>query len=104
MADIGKLTSDKINALKAKHGEIHEVKSVKDGNTHFTYVKKPNLDIISAAAKYAEDDPVKSGLIMFESTRVGGSEEVIADDELKTGVMKYVGTLFKTVEAKGKKL
>jgi hypothetical protein len=104
MADIGKLTSDQINALKAKHKDVYVTKSIKDGDTHFTYVKKPDLNIISAAAKYAETDPVKSGLVMLKSTRIGGSDEVLVDDEMKMGVMAYVGTLFKAVEVQGKKL
>lgn len=104
MEKLGKATAAEITDLKAKHGELHEVISVKDGVTHFTYVKKPDLAIISAAAAYAESDPVKSGEIMFNSTRVAGSEEVINDAELKLGVVKYIGGIFKVVEAEGKKL
>lgn len=104
MADIGKLNATEIKALKAKYGEVHLTKSVKGANTHYTYIKKPDLTIIAAAAKYAEDDPVKSGVIMFNSTRVGGSDEVLTDDEMKLGVIGYVGSIFKAVEAEGKKL
>jgi hypothetical protein len=104
MENIGKATTAEITALKAKHGEIHEVTSVKDGETHYTYVKKPDLAIISAAAAYAESDPVKSGEVMFNSTRVAGSEIIVTDAEMKLGVIKYIGSIFKVVEAAGKKL
>lgn len=104
MENIGKASEAEIKALKAKYGEVHEVTSVKDDETHFTYVKKPDLAIISAAAAYAESDPIKSGEIMFNSTRIAGSEVVIDDAELKLGVIKYIGTIFKVVEAAGKKL
>lgn len=104
MKKIGEATKEEIIAFKAKYGEVHEVKSVKDGETHFTYVKKPDLSIISAAAKYADSDPVQSGVIMFNSTRIGGSEAILEDAEMKLGVIQYVGKIFKVVEAEGKKL
>jgi hypothetical protein len=104
MENKGKATAEEIKALKAKHGEIHEVISEKEGVKHYTYVKKPDLAIISAAASYAESDPVKSGEIMFNSTRVAGSDEVITDAEMKLGVIQYIGGIFKIVEAQGKKL
>jgi hypothetical protein len=104
MENIGKATAQEIKDLKAKHGEIHEITSKKEGKTHFTYVKKPDLAIISAAAAYAEADPVKSGEVMFNSTRVAGSDEVTTDGEMKLGVIAYIGSIFKIVEAEGKKL
>lgn len=104
MKEIGKATKEEITAFKAKHGEVHEVKSVKDNETHYTYVKKPDLTVISAAAKYADSDPVQSGTIMFNTTRIGGSEAVVEDAEMKLGVIQYIGQIFKVVEAEGKKL
>lgn len=104
MKEIGKATAAEIKSFKAKYGEVHEVVSVKEGEKHFTYVKKPDLNIISASAKYAESDPVQSGTIMFNSTRIGGSDVVIEDAELKLGVIQYIGKIFKVVEAEGKKL
>jgi len=101
---IGKATKEQIVSFKAKHGEVHEIKSVKNDETHFTYVKKPDLNVISAAAKYAESDPVESGTIMFNSTRIGGSDAVLEDAEMKLGVIQYIGQIFKVVEAEGKKL
>ena len=104
MKDIGKLTAGEIAILKQKHGEIHEVKSVKDGATHFSYVKKPDINIISATASDIESDPIGSLVVMFNSTWIGGSDAVKSDDEMKLGVAKYVSVLFKIVEAEGKKL
>ncbi len=104
MKEIGKATKAEITAFKAKYGEVHEIKSVKNGKTHYTYVRKPDLNIISAAAKYADSDPVQSGTIMLNSTRIGGSEAVLDDAEMKLGVIQYIGQIFKVVEAEGKKL
>lgn len=104
MKNIGQASATEITALKAKHGEVYEATSIKEDKKHFTYVKKPDLQVISAAAAYAESDPIKSGEVMFNSTRVAGSEEVVEDAELKLGVIKYIGTLFQIVEAAGKKL
>lgn len=104
MKEVGKATKEEITAFKAKYGEVHEVKSVKDGEVHYTYVRKPDLAILSAAAKYADSDPIQSGTIMLNSTRIGGSDAVLDDAEMKIGVIQYVGTIFKVVEAEGKKL
>lgn len=104
MKNIGKATAAQISEFKAKHDEVHEIKSKKGNETHYTYVKKPDLEIISAAAKYADSDPVYSGTLMFNSTRIGGSEAVIEDAEMKLGVIQYIGNIFKVVEAEGKKL
>ena len=104
MKEVGKATLDEIKAYKAKYGEVHEIKSVRDNETHYTYVKKPTLEHISASAKYAESDPVHSGVLMFNSTRIGGSEEVSENSEMKLGVIQYIAQIFKVVEAEGKKL
>ncbi|PIX07088.1 MAG: hypothetical protein COZ76_05385 [Flavobacteriales bacterium CG_4_8_14_3_um_filter_35_10] len=104
MAEIGKASKEEIVALKAKYSEVYEIKSVRDDDVHYTYVKKPDLNIISAAAKYAESDPVQSGMIMFNSTRIAGSDAVVNDSEMVLGVIQYIGKLFKVIEAEGKKL
>lgn len=104
MKEIGKATAEEIIAFKAKYGEVHEIKSVRDDETHYTYVRKPDLTIISASAKHAESDPIYSGTLMFNSTRIGGSETVVEDAEMKLGVIAYIGQIFKVVEAEGKKL
>ncbi|MDB0599793.1 hypothetical protein PL373_01225 [Tenacibaculum maritimum] len=76
----------------------------KQGNSHVTYVRKPTLHEIGAAAQFAETNPVKSGKIMFDLCRLGGSEIVPKNDEMKAGVMQYLGKLFKVAQAEGNEL
>ena len=100
----GKATQQQIDDWKAKYDEIYEAVSLINDKQHATYLRKPDLDVISAAAKYAESDPVKSGIIMLNSIRIGGSDAPMNNDEAKMGLMAYAGKLFKVIEAEGKKL
>lgn len=105
MQEIGKLEQKEIDRLKALHGGLNLI-TVKDeeGNIHYCYVKKPDLKILSAATKYVESDPVKSGEIMFNSLKVECSEFIEKDDELKMSVISRLGELFKIRETELKKL
>lgn len=99
-------TPTQIKQWKAEHGEVHQVEIPLDdeGNTAVAYFKKPTLDILSASAKYAETDPIKSGNIMFESCWLGGDERIKSSDEAKLGAIQVVAKLFKVRVATIKKL
>ncbi len=104
----GKVNKTQIDQWKALPENVQGIHycMTKDrsGKKHITYIKKPSLHEIGAAAKFAETDPVKSGKIMFDLCRLGGSEKVLHDDEMKSGVMQYLGGLFKVAEAEGNEL
>lgn len=103
---IGALSKSEIEAFKAKNPQgVFAIEVVDDqGKAHITYVKKPDIQALQAASKYAETDPVRSGLIMFNTCRLGGSDFVVNDDESKLGVIAELGKLFKAKEATVKKL
>lgn len=97
--EIGKATAEQIKQWKAQYNEVYVFTSVDDnGDIHYTYVKKPNLNIISAAAKYAVDDPIKSGEVMFNSIRLGGSEKVSEDTPMMLGIFEKIGELTKKAQ------
>lgn len=101
----GKATDAEIEVWKGKHKNVFEfVQTDEDGNVHYTYCRKPKLPDIQLASQYADKDPIKGGITMFNSCRLGGSEEVVNDDEMKLGVIAKLGKLFKKVEASEKKL
>jgi len=100
-----KVSEAQIKRWKAKYGEVYAI-SVKDENGEDLtgYFRKPDLNVIAAASKFAEADPVKSGIVMFENCWLGGDEAIKDDDEAKLGVIKSLGQLFKIKEAEVKKL
>lgn len=102
----GTATAEQIAAWKLKHpsGVWAVITTDDDGNAHVTYVRKPDIQVLGAAAKYAESDPVKSGEIMFNSLRLGGSEAVAEDAQMLMAAVGKIGELFKLREAELKKL
>lgn len=103
---IGAATEQQIAAWKTKYpsGVWAITTTDDDGNAHVTYVRKPDIQVLGAAAKYAESDPVKSGEIMFNSLRLGGSESVETDAPMLMAAVGKIGELFKLKEADIKKL
>jgi len=104
MKAIGKATKTQINDWKKEFGKIYELSVEDEDGEHFTYVKKPNIDTLSAVTKYTDTDPLKSLVIMFNGTRLGGSEKVTTDDELKLSTAAGLKSIFKMKAVKLKKL
>lgn len=103
--EFGKADIAQINKWKELHKDIYEyTQKDENGNIHYTYVRKPTLDDISYASKFIESNPIKGSLSMFTNCRLGGSEEVVNNDEMKQGIIKKISRLFQTVEATEKKL
>jgi len=103
---MNKITEAQIKKWKAKYGEVYaiEVKMDDEGTIATGYFKKPDLNIISAAAKFAEVDPIKSGTVMLENCWLGGDEDIKLNDEAKLAAIKKLGEIFKVKEAEVKKL
>ena len=95
----GGITQEELSGWKLKYGN-DRVKAVvvpidDDGNTVTGYVRKPDLKTIRAAGKFAETDPVRSGMILFDNCFLGGDDSISADDELRMSVISALNTLFK---------
>lgn len=98
-----------INEWKNKYGSVYAITipgNTDDGEKDsFTgYFRKPNLKIISASSRFANDNPVKSGEILFENCWLGGDQEIKDNDELKLTAITKINELFKVREADIKKL
>ena len=104
---IGYLKDDALNALKTKLKvkNLHEIVTTDDDEQeHVTYVKKPSLEHIQLLADYAKKSQEIKGLeVLFNTCRVGGSDEVLEDDEMKISAFKALATIFKSREAVIKK-
>jgi hypothetical protein len=93
-----------IKQWKARWGEVFEITTNTDEGKVASYFKKPNLDCISAASKFATEDPIKSGNILFENCKLWLNPAIEGDDEAKMGIIQALGQLFKVKEAEIKKL
>lgn len=84
---------------------IHEIETVDEaGDSHFSYVRKPELEHIQLLANHAKKDNEVEGLAsMFKAIRVGGSKEVLNDSEMLLSAAGKAGAIFKKREAKIKK-
>lgn len=104
---IGHLDDAAIAALKTKHKQkyIHEILTVdEDESEHVTYVTKPSIDHLQILADYAKkNEEIKGLLVLFNTCRVGGSDAVLEDDEMKLSACKSLAQIFKRREAVVKK-
>lgn len=104
---IGYLSDAEIESLKGqkKVKRIHEVITIdEDEETHATYFLKPDLEQLQLLATYAKKGEEMTGLkVLFNTCRVGGSDAVLSDDEMKASAYKALAQLFQRREAVVKK-
>lgn len=75
----GGLTQAQIDKLKKKYDKLRLVTlKMKEGDEHFWF-KYPNMQTMSAVAKFAESDPMKSSQIFFSNCLVKGDEDAVND-------------------------
>ncbi|MGE0635988.1 MAG: hypothetical protein AB7P01_06085 [Bacteroidia bacterium] len=94
----GGVTQAQLDKWKKEHGEVKEVEVPLDDtgkNTVTCFVKKPNIDILGAAAAVAETDPMKSGLILFDNCYLGGDPETKGNEEVKMSVIVALKSMFR---------
>ena len=103
--EIGKASKAQIEEWKAAHPSVHCTTQTDDeGNVHFTYFRKPSLEDKSYAGTVGKDDGLKVGAALFAQVRLGGSDAVNEDDQLKHGAMQEVLKLGKPIIGETKKL
>lgn len=104
---VGYLDDKGIESLKKEHKvkNVHEcITENEEGEKHATYFKKPTLEHIEALASYAKKGEEIKGLgILFNTCRIGGSADVIEDDEMRLAACGELAKLFKKREAIVKK-
>lgn len=104
---IGYLNDAELANFKTQKGtkSIHEVITIdEDEQTHATYFLKPTLDQLEMLAEFTKNDKAMEGLkTLFNTCRVGGSSDVLTDDEMKSSAYKALAQLFKRREAVVKK-
>lgn len=100
------ILEQKIKQWKEKYGVVHQIDVPLEDESQVAtaYFRKPDLQLISAAAKFSESDPIKSGNILFENCWLGGDELVKSDDEARLSAIQALGQIFKVRTAAIKKL
>lgn len=94
----GGVTELQLNKWKSQYGEVKLISVPLDdeGKNHaHGYFRKPDLDIIAAASKFAQDEPFKSGNVLFENCFLGGDPEIKNDDECKMSAIVAMKGIFK---------
>lgn len=99
------VTPAQLKRWKAEHGEVHLIDvPMEEGEVLYGYFKKPTLEVISATARFAESDPIKGVLVLFEGCKLKidpGMEQI---SEAKIAAAKRLMPLFKIRTAGIKKL
>lgn len=90
---IGQVAQPQIDAWKAEHKELFSIEV--DG--HVGYFKKPNRQVIALATSKIKDNPLGYIETILENTFVGGSREVIENDDF---FLAAVTTAEKLIEIK----
>ncbi len=88
---IGQATEEQINEWKAKHtGGIYGI--AVDG--HIGYFKKPSrAEMNMSMAESSKEAPLDLFETLARATHIGGSEEVLNNDELWFGVVQQLKTV-----------
>lgn len=104
--EIVEVSEAQLNIWKEEHGNVFEIEAPVDdkGTTVKGYFRKPDLSTLGAASKYAESDPIKSGLILLQNCFLGGDNAFRNNDEVKFSAIVAINGIFKVREAKVKNL
>lgn len=104
----GGITEAQLKQWKARWGDVYLVEIPMDEGSKNQkaagYFKKPNLETISAAAKFEQSDPIKSGMIVFENCLLHADEALQSDDVLKLSCVREISKLIQIRQGELKKL
>lgn len=89
----GGITEAQIAAFKAKHGKVHRVDIVENGDTYIGYFHRPDFQTIKAVTKVSKTDEVEAGKVLFDNCWLGGSEALRRDAILFMAVQVQLGKL-----------
>ncbi|MDE6346817.1 MAG: hypothetical protein K2L55_09120 [Muribaculaceae bacterium] len=89
----GGVAEAQIQAFQTKHGRIHRVDIVEDGDTHIGYFRRPDFQTIKAVTKLSKTDEVEAGKVLLNNCWLGGSEALRTDAILFMAVQVQLGKL-----------
>ena len=89
----GKLAAEEIGRLKSRHGRVWEVEVEDDGARYCAYFRRPDMATLSAMAKLARADEMRTSAVLMENCFVGGAEEVKTDTALFLAAAGQLGKI-----------
>lgn len=95
----GGKTQKQINDLKAKHGPLTLV-TIEDQHWWF---KKPDMNVLSASAKVALENPMESTLIYFRNCLVDGDPKACENVDLWVSIAPHLNGLIEEQKVEVKK-
>lgn len=101
------VTDEQIKVLKKKHGVIYliEVEPDEEGGDALQFIfKRPDRATLSAAAKFAATDPIRSGEVVLKNCLVHGPAEALDDMSVFQAVSTQFDEITKARQATIKKL
>ncbi|MBS1940309.1 MAG: hypothetical protein JST38_05475 [Bacteroidetes bacterium] len=93
------VTDADVANLKRTHGSVHRIAVKVDGKEYVGLFKKPDLNILSAAASLAGSDPIASAELVYNSCKLRADKGMDEDAEVHVAAMGAVGKLFRQLEA-----
>lgn len=100
----GGITEEQVKAWKQKHGKVVRIDVVDDGDCHVGYFHRPNLETMSAVAKIAKTDELKSSEVIFDNCWLGGSPAIRHDAVLFIEATKQLGAMLNSCRSTLKNL
>ena len=89
----GGVAEEQIKVWNGKHGKVVRIDIVDDGDLHVGYFHRPRLETMSAVAKQAKADELKSSEVMLGNCWLGRSLVMRTDVILFLEATKQLGTM-----------
>ena len=100
----GGVTEEQTNKWKGQYGKVIRIDVVDDGDLHVGYFHRPRLETMSAVAKMAKTDELKSSEVLFDNCWLGGSSAMRQDAVLFLEATKQLGTMLNSCSSSLKNL
>ena len=100
----GGVTAEQTAQWKQKHGKVVRIEINDGDDCHIGYFHRPNLETMSAVAKIAKTDELKSSEVIFDNCWLGGSPAIRHDAVLFIEATKQLGAMLNSCRSTLKNL
>lgn len=94
----GGVTQTQVDTWKQKYGKVYKLTIPSQTNPDeklTAYARKPDKNVLAAAAPHMQSDPIKAGDILRNNCYLAGDSELLKNDEYIIGLNIKIGELFK---------
>ena len=100
----GGVTPEQVQTWKQRHGKVVSIEINDGDDSHIGYFHRPNLETMSAVAKIAKTDEMKSSEVIFDNCWLGGSPAIRHDAVLFIEATKQLGVMLNSCRSALKNL